>query len=127
MQTRRAELRDLETDISNTKRELIPLTTGLIGEVKRDRTKRLRAEIHRRRMAAAKVQALWRRALVRTSLYDPFKEGWIQRFNREKNGDKPYYFNTISKETRKTMPLAYRYFGERTVTAYDAMQHAVTN
>lgn len=120
LQTRRAELRDLEIDIAKTKRELIPLTTGVIGDVKRSRTKRLREMVWRRRAAATEIQALWRRALVRFSLYDPYKEGWIKRINKDKS-DQPYYFNTISKETRTTKPLAYRYFGERTVSALDGL------
>ena len=120
LQTRRAELRDLEIDIAKTKRELIPLTTGLIGDVKRMRTKRLREMVWKRRDPATKIQALWRRALVRFSLYDPYKEGWIQRVNKDRS-DQPYYFNTISKETRTNKPLAYRYFGERTVSALDGL------
>jgi hypothetical protein len=73
-----------------------------------------------RRAASTKIQALWRRALVRFSLYDPYKNGWIARIDKEKS-DQPYYFNTISQETRETKPLAYRYFGERTVSALDAL------
>ncbi|RYH17211.1 hypothetical protein EON65_28890 [archaeon] len=37
MQSKRADLRDLDKEILLAQRELIPLTTGLIAEVKRRR------------------------------------------------------------------------------------------
>lgn len=120
VQAKRAELRDVETDMKYTKRELEPLTTGLIADVKRKRTKYLRDMIHTRRQAATKIQSIWRRALVRFALYDPYKEGWIQRLDKRKS-DKPYYLNTISKEVTWTKPLAYWFFGERTVSAMDSL------
>ena len=37
-----------------------------------------RQKIWRQRFATTKIQALWRRALVRTALYDPYKVGgWM--------------------------------------------------
>jgi hypothetical protein len=116
-----ADLRDLDRDILLTKRELEPLTTGLIANVKRDRVKRLREMIWRRRNAATIIQAVWRRALVRSALYDPYFEGWVQRMDRNQS-DKPYYFNTTSKQIVWKKPLAYYYFGERTVSAMDALR-----
>lgn len=70
------------------------------------------------RQAATKIQALWRRSLVRTALYDPYKEGWVKRFNLELS-DRPYYLNTITKEVAWQRPIAYVYFGERSVSAVD--------
>jgi hypothetical protein len=95
-----------------TQRELIPLTTGLVADVKRKRAKALREMVWKRRKAATKIQSLWRRALVRTALYDPYKESWVERMDRERS-DSPYYFNTVSKEIVWKMPLAYKYFGEK--------------
>lgn len=94
------------------KRELVPLTTGLIADVKRQRTQRLRNMIITRRQAAVKIQALWRRALVRYALYDPYRDYWEARINRDQS-DHPYYLNTASKEICWKKPLAYRYFGRQ--------------
>jgi hypothetical protein len=110
LQAKRAELRDIERDILLTQRELIPLTTGLIADVKRRRAQFLRQLVWTRRDAAKKVQALWRRALVRTALYDPVKDYWVARIDRERS-DEPYYFNTWSKEIVWKKPLAFNYFG----------------
>ena len=93
-----------------TQRELIPLTTGLVSDVKRKRAKRLREKVWKRRDAAKKIQALWRRALVRKSLYDPYKESWVAKIDRERS-DAPYFFNTVSKEVTWVKPLAFNYFG----------------
>jgi hypothetical protein len=103
-------LRDLERDILLTQRELIPLTTGLIADVKRKRAKRLRELVWRRRDSAKRIQAVWRRALVRFSLYDPYKESWVAKIDRERS-DEPYYLNTASKEVTWKKPLAFNYFG----------------
>lgn len=55
----------MERDILLTQRELIPLTTGLIADVKRKRTQALREKIRTRRAALIKIQAVWRGALCR--------------------------------------------------------------
>jgi hypothetical protein len=121
LKKRQADLRDLDRDIMLTQRELVPLTTGLIANVKRERAQRLRAMIWRSRNACTIIQAMWRRALVRSALYDPYFEGWVRRFDRNQS-DQPYYFNTMSKQIVWKMPLAYRYYGERTVSAMDALR-----
>ena len=105
-------MRDLEIDIALTKRELVPLTTGLVADVKKRRMLALRKRIHARRDGAIKIQALIRRTLVRMSLYDPHRPYWVRRFDPELS-DQPYYYNYGSKETVWEMPLAYRYFGDR--------------
>ncbi len=64
LQSKRADLRDLEKDIDLTRRELIPLTTGLIADVKRRRTARLRERIHLLRNSAKTVQTAVRRVTI---------------------------------------------------------------
>jgi len=40
-----------------------------------------RQKVWRQRFATTKIQALWRRALVRTALYDPYKvSGWMNEW-----------------------------------------------
>eukprot|EP01039_Chlorochromonas_danica_P000703 gene703-762_t len=112
LQTKRADLRDMEKEILLAQRELIPLTTGLISEVKRRRYQVLRDRVKRKQTAAIVIQAVWRRALVRSALYDDYKEYWIKRIDREQS-DKPYYYNVMSNQSTWTMPLAYRYFGDQ--------------
>ena len=99
-------------EIAHCKRELIPLTTGLVADVKRKRMLELRRRIHLRKNSCIKIQALWRRGLVRLSLYDPYRPYWVKRFDPELS-DKPYYYNYESRETVWSPPLAWRYFGDR--------------
>jgi hypothetical protein len=110
LQAKRGELRDLERDILLTQRELIPLTTGLIADVKRKRTRYLRELVWKRRDCAKKMQSLWRRALVRKALYDPYKDYWVAKIDRDRS-DEPYYFNTVTKQITWVKPLAFNYFG----------------
>jgi hypothetical protein len=112
LQKHRAEMRDLELEITMCKRELVPLTTGLVADVKRRRMVALRQRIHAKRDGATKIQALMRRCLVRLSLYDPYRAYWVRRFDPELS-DQPYYYNYESRETVWTKPLAYRFFGDR--------------
>jgi hypothetical protein len=90
LQVRRAELRDFDRDIAFAQRELIPLTTGVISSVKHERTSALRKRVHDRREAARKIQALWRRALVRGALYDEYKEFWVEKLDTELS-DSPFW------------------------------------
>lgn len=111
LQKRRAELRDAERDVVVTKRELVPLTTGLIQDVKKRRVLMLRNRVKLRQRSAVKIQSVWRMALVRSALYDEYKEYWTERYDLDIS-DKPYYYNTETKETVWTKPVAYFYFGE---------------
>jgi hypothetical protein len=52
----RNELRDQHRQIRGLRRELVPLTTGLIMSVKRERTQRLRLLVRRKQVAATKIQ-----------------------------------------------------------------------
>lgn len=110
--SKRIEMRDLNKSIETTKRELIPLTTGLIVTVKKDRSKRLRDLVRKRAALATKIQALWRRAITRVAYTDPIRSYWIECFDEEQ-GEKPYYYNTMSQVTSWKIPWAYRLFGNR--------------
>ena len=112
MNKRRAEYRDLEREIQFATRELIPLTTGLISDVKRNRTARLRAVVFQRRDSGIKIQALWRRALVCWALHDRYKEYWVSKLDRDVS-DELFYYNLQTKETRCDKPLAFWFFGNR--------------
>lgn len=112
LQSRRADLRDTDRDIVLAQRELIPLTTGLIAEVKRRRAQVLRDAVQRRTKAVLAIQAVWRRALVRCALYDEHKEYWVSRIDLEQS-DKPYYLNVATKEITWQKPLAFSFFGNR--------------
>jgi hypothetical protein len=49
-------VKDVNRRIRGVQRELVPLTTGLVIAVKKNRTKRLRDEVRRRRHAAIIIQ-----------------------------------------------------------------------
>ena len=109
LQTKKVELRNLEREVQSCRRELIPLTTGKITQIKRDRAVRLRDKVRHRKRCAIKIQALWRRACVRLSLRDPARDYWIECFDEEQ-GEKKFYYNTWTLETVWKMPPAFRYF-----------------
>ena len=113
---RRSELRkeqkvelELEEKVSHTRRELVPMTTGLIKKVKENRSSRLRKLVRDQRAASTRIQALWRRALVRITYLEVDRDYWIECYD-EKQGEKPYYYNTSSEVTAWRMPRAYKLF-----------------
>jgi hypothetical protein len=57
------------------------------------------------------MQALWRRALVRAAMRDPYMASWIQSYD-EFQGERPYYYNTASGETSWIKPQAFKFFHE---------------
>lgn len=88
------------------------MTTGLIVKTKNERFQRLRNHVRLVRKSATKIQALWRRAIVRTVYTDPYRDYWIQCYDEEQ-GPEPYYYNTWTLETVWKPPLAYRLFVSR--------------
>merc|ERR1712100_50061 len=94
----KTKLREIERNIRATKRELVPLTTGLVMSIKKDRCHRLRAYVRQRDTSCIKIQALWRRAIVRTYYMDPYRDYWIECFDEEQGPD-IYYYNTWSQIT----------------------------
>lgn len=103
------KMRNLQEKISTARRELVPLTTGLIVRTKKERSKRLRDRVRLVRRSVTAIQRLWRKALVLWAFYDPVRDYWIECVDEEQ-GDVPYYYNTWSKETVWKMPRAYRLF-----------------
>mmetsp|Transcript_15428 Transcript_15428/g.23272 ORF Transcript_15428/g.23272 Transcript_15428/m.23272 type:complete len:1050 (+) Transcript_15428:143-3292(+) len=116
----KANLRVVDRKIRAVKRELVPLTTGLIVKTKKDRFNRLRSHVRKLRAAATKIQALWRRAIVRTVYTDPNRDYWVECYDEEQGPD-PYYYNTWTLETVWKPPAAYVLF----VSRYK--QNAATN
>jgi hypothetical protein len=108
----KSALRAIDRKIRAAKRELIPLTTGLIMKTKNERYQRLRNHVRLVRKSATKIQALWRRAIVRQVYTDPHRDYWIQCYDEEQ-GPEPYYYNTWTLETVWKVPLAYRLFVSR--------------
>lgn len=101
--------RGLERHVRAARRELFPLTAGMVSEVKRNRGKRLREQVRLQRRSCAKIQSLWRRALVRVAYCDPLRDYWIECFD-EDQGPEVYYYNTWSQETSWKVPNAVKYF-----------------
>jgi hypothetical protein len=110
MTRRKGAIRGFDMEIEAARRELLPLTTGVVVMVKRERTRKLRQRVRGRNTSALKIQALWRRAIVRVAYNDPMRDYWIECYDLEQS-DKPYYYNTYSEETVWKVPLAFKYFG----------------
>ena len=106
---KRSDFRGIEREIRGARRELLPLTAGAVREIKENRAKRLRALVRAQRAACIKMQALWRRALVRVAYKDPLRDYWIECLDVEQGPD-PYYYNTWSQETSWKVPIAVKYF-----------------
>jgi hypothetical protein len=112
MTKRKAACRGYDMEISAARRELLPLTTGVAIHVKKERTRILRQRVRGRQMSATKIQALWRRAVVRVHYQNPHRDYWVECVDLEQS-DKPYYYNTWTEETEWKMPLIYKLFGGR--------------
>ena len=102
-QKKEVEARDA---MEHTRRELVPLTTGLVSRTKKERSARLRKLVRDQRRAATLLQALARRALVRITYKEEDRDYWIECFD-EQQGEEPYYFNTLSEVTKWRPPRAY--------------------
>ena len=101
--------RGLERHIRAARRELFPLTAGMVSEVKKNRGKRLREKVRLERRSCSTIQALWRRALVRVAYTDPLRDYWIECYDEDQGPD-VYYYNTWSQETSWKVPSAVKYF-----------------
>lgn len=112
MTRRKGQIRGFDMEIEAARRELLPLTTGVVIQVKKERTKKLRQRVRGRNGSACKIQALWRRAIVRVAYNDEMRDYWIECYDLEQS-DKPYYYNTYSEETVWKVPLSFKYFGAR--------------
>ena len=108
---KKIEFRDLEKQVAAVKRELIPLTTGMVVHTKKARSKRLRDQVRKKRDMATRIQARIRGIITREAYKDPLRDYWIECYDEEQ-GEDPYYYNTYSQETlwRKNGPWAYRLF-----------------
>ena len=106
---RKGECRGNDVEIAAARRELIPLTTGVVIMVKRRRAEALRLRVRKRQASAVKIQALWKRAIVRVAWADPVRDYWIKCEDLEQS-EKPYYYNTWSNATEWKEPWAYRLF-----------------
>jgi hypothetical protein len=96
-------LRRCEREMRATRRELDPLTKGLVIKVKLKRNKRLRAFVRSQKRGATELQRLWRGYALRKAMRSPFKSYWIECIDEETS--QPYFFNTTSEGTTWHKPL----------------------
>lgn len=106
----RNTLRETHRRVRAVQRELVPLTTGLVADTRLKRSTRLRNRVRLERRSSTKIQALWRRAIVRKAYEDPYRDYWIQCVDEEQGTAEPYYYNTYSAVTSWTEPFAFRLF-----------------
>jgi hypothetical protein len=109
LQTRSNEVARLTR---KTKRELIPLTTGLITKVKAGRGKRLRAKIRKRDKSVKAIQSTYRGYVVRRGYRDPARDYWILCTDEEQS-EQVYYYNTWTHATSWKPPFLFKYLNRR--------------
>jgi hypothetical protein len=104
-----AKTNRLEEAVAHTRRELVPLTTGLVSRVKKNRSARLRKLVRDKYKAATMMNSLARRALVRITYNEPDRDYWIECMD-EQQGEEPYYYNTLTEVTSWKQPRAFKLF-----------------
>ncbi|GMF10594.1 unnamed protein product [Phytophthora lilii] len=109
-ETLTTNLNDAQKQLRGVRRELEPLTEGVIKKTRENRVKRLQDKVRHERRAATSIQKMFRGFRVRSAV----REGgncWIQMVSPE-NG-KPYFYNALTGATRWRRPLAMDIFGDQ--------------
>jgi hypothetical protein len=102
-------LNDSQKQLRAVKRELQPLTDGVISKTRRNRTARLHEQVRGQRRAATNIQRIFRGYRVRCAM----QEGancWVKQF--DEISSREYYYNMFSGETRWVRPLAMDIFSD---------------
>ncbi|RLN88634.1 hypothetical protein BBJ28_00014996 [Nothophytophthora sp. Chile5] len=102
-------LNDAQKQLRSVKRELEPLTEGVIQKAREKRTKRLQDKVRHERRAAVTIQKVFRGFRVRSAV----REGgncWVQMFTDDKA--RAYYYNALTGVTRWHRPLAMDIFDD---------------
>lgn len=101
---------DTQKQLRLVRRELEPLTDGVVKKTRANRTKRLQDTVRLQRWAATSIQRVFRGFRVRCAV----AEGgncWIEMWDAEAR--RAYYYNTFSGLTRWQRPLAMDIFQDR--------------
>ncbi|KAJ0405294.1 hypothetical protein ATCC90586_007333 [Pythium insidiosum] len=109
LETLLSQLSDAQKQLRAVRRELEPLTVGVVVQTRERRTKRLQTKVRRERVAATNIQRVFRGYRVRTAV----SEGancWIEA--SADGGAGVYYYNTFTGESRWRKPLAMTIFGD---------------
>ncbi|GMF33310.1 unnamed protein product [Phytophthora fragariaefolia] len=100
---------DMQKQLRAVKRELEPLTEGVIKKTRENRVKRLQGKVRLERRAAVTIQKMFRGFRVRSAV----REGgncWIQLTSPD-NG-RHYFYNALTGATRWHRPLAMDIFSD---------------
>ncbi|KAG7393491.1 hypothetical protein PHYPSEUDO_007328 [Phytophthora pseudosyringae] len=103
-------LNDAQKQLRGVRRELEPLTEGVIKKTRENRVKRLQDKVRHERRAAVTIQKMFRGFRTRAAV----REGgncWIRMVSPD-NG-RPYFYNGLTGVTRWHRPLAMDIFGDQ--------------
>ncbi|EEY61279.1 uncharacterized protein PITG_01550 [Phytophthora infestans T30-4] len=106
-ETLTTNMSDTQKQLRGIRRQLEPLTQGVIKKTRENRVKRLQDKVRHERRAAITIQRLFRGFRVRAAV----REGgncWIQMVSPD-NG-RPYFYNVLTGATRWHRPLAMDIF-----------------
>ncbi|OWZ19093.1 hypothetical protein PHMEG_0006720 [Phytophthora megakarya] len=95
-------LNDAQRQLRGVRRELEPLTDGVIKKTRENRVKRLQDKVRHERHAAISIQKIFRGFRVRSAV----REGgncWIQLVSPD--NARPYFYNVLTNATRWHRPF----------------------
>ncbi|KAH7476388.1 hypothetical protein KRP22_000228 [Phytophthora ramorum] len=107
-ETLTTNLNDAQKQLRGVRRELEPLTEGVIKKTRENRVKRLQDKVRHERRAATTIQKVFRGFRVRSAV----REGgncWTQMVSPD--NARPYFYNALTGATRWHRPLAMDIFG----------------
>lgn len=128
LETLESTYSEISGKLRAVRRELEPLTDGVVNKTRENRTRRLQDRVRSERKAATNIQRMFRGFRARCAV----REGtncWIELWTAAEISSPScvYYYNTLTGETRWHKPLAMDIFGDTFVKPMSEVVSASTS